>query len=114
MRGLNIWCQHPVLLPGERLCNGVTPGRLPRDVREHNRGDDVEQIEAQTTRTVIRTHFLATSQRLALNYVPTSRDRIALLLDPASPFLELCSFAGYDQPHSSPNASLIAGIGSVK
>jgi acetyl-CoA carboxylase carboxyltransferase component len=44
----------------------------------------------------------------------TARDRIALLLDPDSPFLELCAFAGFGRPESSPSASLIAGIGSVR
>lgn len=41
------------------------------------------------------------------------RDRISLLLDSDSPFLELCSFAGFGLPDSSPCASLIVGIGSV-
>lgn len=42
-----------------------------------------------------------------------ARDRIALLLDSDSPFLELCSFAGFDFEDQNPCASLIAGIGSV-
>lgn len=42
-----------------------------------------------------------------------ARDRIALLLDSDSPFLELCPFAGFGLPDSSPSASLIAGIGTV-
>ncbi|KAL2434164.1 putative biotin-dependent acyl-coenzyme A carboxylase beta2 subunit [Exophiala dermatitidis] len=42
-----------------------------------------------------------------------ARDRISLLLDPDTPFLELCSFAGFGLKDSSPCASLIAGIGSV-
>ncbi|KAJ5108390.1 ClpP/crotonase [Penicillium angulare] len=41
------------------------------------------------------------------------RDRVALLLDQDSPFLELCSFAGYQNKDSTPNANLIAGIGNV-
>ncbi|KAI1846885.1 hypothetical protein JX265_004855 [Neoarthrinium moseri] len=41
------------------------------------------------------------------------RDRIALLLDQGSPFLELCSFAGYGNRDSTPCANLIAGIGTV-
>ncbi|CAK7220395.1 hypothetical protein SCUCBS95973_004139 [Sporothrix curviconia] len=41
------------------------------------------------------------------------RDRIALLLDSDSPFLELCPFAGYGNPDSTPAANLIAGIGLV-
>ncbi|OAG43905.1 hypothetical protein AYO21_01757 [Fonsecaea monophora] len=42
-----------------------------------------------------------------------SRDRIALLLDPESPFLELGSFAGVGVETSNHCANLIAGIGSV-
>lgn len=42
-----------------------------------------------------------------------ARDRISLLLDPESPFLELGSFAGFGLEDSSPCASLLAGIGSI-
>lgn len=42
-----------------------------------------------------------------------ARDRISLLLDEDSPFLELCTFAGYGLEDSSPCANLIAGIGNV-
>ncbi|KAH8680349.1 carboxyl transferase [Ilyonectria robusta] len=41
------------------------------------------------------------------------RDRIALLLDQDSPFLELCSFAGFGNPDSTACANLIAGVGTV-
>ncbi|KAF4963732.1 hypothetical protein FSARC_8280 [Fusarium sarcochroum] len=41
------------------------------------------------------------------------RDRITLLLDADSPFLELGSFAGFRQPQSNSCANLIAGIGLV-
>ncbi|KAL4767859.1 carboxyl transferase domain-containing protein [Aspergillus nidulans var. acristatus] len=41
------------------------------------------------------------------------RDRIALLLDQDTPFLELGAFAGFDNPNSTPCANLIAGIGNV-
>ncbi|OAL44236.1 propionyl-CoA carboxylase beta chain [Pyrenochaeta sp. DS3sAY3a] len=41
------------------------------------------------------------------------RDRISLLLDPGSAFLELGAFAGYALEDSSPCASIISGIGSV-
>lgn len=51
---------------------------------------------------------------VALADFSAARDRIALLLDPDSPFLELCSFAGFGLPDSSPCASLIVGIGSVR
>ncbi|CAM1501358.1 Fc.00g105200.m01.CDS01 [Cosmosporella sp. VM-42] len=42
-----------------------------------------------------------------------ARDRIALLLDEESPFLELGSFAGFEIPGSNCCANLIAGIGLV-
>ncbi|KAK3653872.1 hypothetical protein LTR56_004282 [Elasticomyces elasticus] len=42
-----------------------------------------------------------------------ARDRISLLLDPDSPFLELCPFAGVGQKDVPPCGNLIAGIGSV-
>ena len=48
------------------------------------------------------------------NFLLLARDRVSLLLDPESPFLELCSFAGYASPDSSPCASLVVGIGSVR
>ncbi|EON63136.1 hypothetical protein W97_02363 [Coniosporium apollinis CBS 100218] len=42
-----------------------------------------------------------------------ARDRVALLLDPGTPFLELCTFAGHNLKNSSPSASLVTGIGVV-
>ncbi|TVY17575.1 putative mitochondrial methylcrotonoyl-CoA carboxylase beta chain [Lachnellula arida] len=42
-----------------------------------------------------------------------ARDRIALLRDPGTPFLELCVFAGHRLKDSSPSASVVAGIGVV-
>lgn len=42
-----------------------------------------------------------------------ARDRVNLLLDPDTPFLELGSFAGYKLETSSPSASLITGIGVI-
>ncbi|EXJ71022.1 uncharacterized protein A1O5_06015 [Cladophialophora psammophila CBS 110553] len=42
-----------------------------------------------------------------------ARDRISLLLDADSSFLELGSFTGFELEDSSPCASLLAGIGSI-
>ena len=42
-----------------------------------------------------------------------ARDRVRLLLDPDTPFLELGSFAGYKLDTSSPSASIITGIGII-
>jgi len=44
----------------------------------------------------------------------SARDRMALILDPESPFLELMPTAGYNIKHSSPNASVLCGIGLVQ
>jgi acetyl-CoA carboxylase carboxyltransferase component len=49
---------------------------------------------------------------LLMEYSP-ARDRIALLLDPDSAFLELCSFAGYGQEGVPACGNLISGIGSI-
>ena len=43
----------------------------------------------------------------------TARDRVALLLDSDSPFLELCMFAGYGMDSTS-CASLVGGIGKIR
>jgi hypothetical protein len=43
----------------------------------------------------------------------TARDRVALLLDQDSPFLELGAFAGFRNEDSTPCANLISGIGNV-
>jgi hypothetical protein len=37
-----------------------------------------------------------------------------MLLDPDTPFLELCIFAGYQQEGASPCASVVTGIGIVR
>ena len=46
------------------------------------------------------------------------RDRLALLLDPGAPFLELCTLAGFgmdkaDPEKSVPGGGIVAGIGVV-
>ena len=46
------------------------------------------------------------------------RDRLALLLNPGAPFLELCPFAGYqrygDKDGTGAGAGAIAGIGRIE
>lgn len=42
------------------------------------------------------------------------RDRIALILDQDSPFLELGAFAGFENKDSTTCANIVAGIGSVR
>lgn len=42
-----------------------------------------------------------------------ARDRIALILDSDSPFLELCLFAGLGQQDVPACGNLISGIGSI-
>ena len=46
-------------------------------------------------------------------WLSVARDRVHLLLDPDTPFLELGAFAGYNLESSSPSASLITGIGVI-
>ena len=48
-----------------------------------------------------------------LTSISPARDRIGLLLDQDSPFLEVGAFAGFRNPDSTPAANLIAGIGNV-
>ncbi|BFZ62146.1 hypothetical protein YB2330_003228 [Saitoella coloradoensis] len=67
--------------------------------------EKLEGTAGQGSENYIQRHF----QRGML----LARDRIRLLLDADSPFLELLSFAGYELPHGSPAASLVAGIGLV-
>ena len=43
----------------------------------------------------------------------TARDRIALVLDDESPFLELMPLAGYAQDGMTVGASIVAGIGVI-
>jgi len=68
----------------------------------------------QTRGQLLRGSTLAEEGTVAFADFIVARDRVALLLDPDSPFLELCSFAGFGLPDSSPCASLIVGIGSVR
>lgn len=42
-----------------------------------------------------------------------ARDRVALLLDQDSPFLELGAFTGFDNEDSTPCGNLISGIGNI-
>lgn len=64
-------------------------------------------------RHIERGMLLCTLPPKALTNNP-ARDRIKMLLDPDTPFLELCIFAGYQQSGSSPCASIVAGIGIVR
>ena len=64
-------------------------------------------------RHIERGMLLCTLSSKALTNNP-ARDRIKLLLDPDTPFLELCIFAGYEQAGSSPCASVVSGIGVVR
>lgn len=57
--------------------------------------------------------IIISEQRLSANG-NAARDRVALLLDQDSPFLELGAFAGFENADSTPSANLIAGIGNVR
>ncbi len=73
----------------------------------------VRALEARTRQT-----SLAQADRFHKRGQLTPRERVALLLDPGSPFLELCSLSGYlldnpDPQASIPGSGVIAGIGFV-
>lgn len=75
--------------------------------------DEMRQIEART-----RAASEASRERFEKRHQLLPRDRVALLLDPDRPFIELASMAGYgmDTPKlekSVPGGGLIAGIGYV-
>lgn len=68
-------------------------------------GTNLEWATGQGKASAQRTH-LTRGMLLA-------RDRIAMLLDPGSPWMELCALAGFGWEDSSPAASTVAGIGLV-
>ena len=67
-------------------------------------------LRRQTQRTGIITRYVSL---LYVERLIRARDRVHLLLDPDTPFLELGAFAGYKLDSSSPSASLITGIGVI-
>ncbi|TFZ07868.1 acyl-CoA carboxylase subunit beta [Ramlibacter humi] len=76
----------------------------------------LEQVRAHEERT--RTKSAAAGERFAARGQLLPRERIALLLDPGAPFLELCTLAGLgmdtpDLSKSVPGGGIVAGIGFV-
>ena len=74
----------------------------------------VRELEERTRRAsaASRSRFEKRQQLLP-------RERVALLLDPGAPFLELCTLTGYlqdnpDPEKSVPGGGVIAGIGTIK
>ena len=72
-------------------------------LEEYNQA--LEQVSSQGSNASLKKH-LERGQLLA-------RNRVSLLLDENSPFLELCAFTGYDNEDSTTAASLVTGIGLV-
>lgn len=75
--------------------------------------DDVTAIETRT-----RAASAASAERFAARHQLLPRERVALLLDPGKPFVELCKMAGYgmdtgDLDKSIAGSGIIAGIGYV-
>lgn len=75
--------------------------------------DEVRQIEART-----RAASEASRERFEKRHQLLPRDRVALLLDPGKPFLELAKMAGFGMDtkkleNSVPGGGIIAGIGYV-
>ena len=99
-----------------RLQSALSPGSEPfRQNREHMLRllDEMGEIEsrARAASERARARFEARRQLLP-------RDRVALLLDPGKPFIELSKLAGYgldteDPAKSVPGGGVIAGIGHV-
>jgi acetyl-CoA carboxylase carboxyltransferase component len=75
-------------------------------------GDEVSLKRHQSRGQLLRALHPHSLQRNRLT-LSIARDRIALLLDHDSPFLELGAFAGFGNPNSTPSGNLIAGIGNV-
>lgn len=51
---------------------------------------------------------------LCLPHTTTARERVELVLDEDSPFLELCPLAGYGQEDMTLGGSIVSGIGVVR
>ncbi|WP_420466006.1 acyl-CoA carboxylase subunit beta [Panacagrimonas sp.] len=89
------------------------------DSFRHNRDANLAQLQrvrALEART--RTASAAAKPRFDKRGQLLPRERVALLLDPGAPFLELCTLAGYgmdvpDPDRSVPGGGVIAGIGYV-
>jgi geranyl-CoA carboxylase beta subunit len=97
----------------------ATKAQLTGSSYESNRADMLGAIEELR---ILEGRALAQSEKRRARFTErgqlTPRERLARLLDPGSPFLELHSLAGYlidgEEPRTSiPGASVIAGIGFV-
>lgn len=87
---------------------------IRRESQDYRRRRESEvNVESSVPRTNPWCVFQFRRGWASLTLMKQARDRVALLLDSDSPFLELCAFAGFGLPDSSPSASLIAGIGSI-
>ncbi|GAC94354.1 hypothetical protein PHSY_001925 [Pseudozyma hubeiensis SY62] len=72
----------------------------------------IRELE-QRTQSVLNQGSGRTQQLHLSRGMLLARDRIALLLDQDSPFLQLCTFAGYEQKDCTPSGSVVGGIGLV-
>ncbi|KDN53482.1 ClpP/crotonase [Tilletiaria anomala UBC 951] len=103
--------RHPALAYPPINLPLIPPSDEMKEIREGNLSlihDWRERIAAQMSQGPSSAQALHFRRGMLL-----TRDRIALLLDQDSPWLELCAFAGYDQEDSTPCASTVAGIGLV-
>jgi geranyl-CoA carboxylase beta subunit len=76
----------------------------------------IGRVREVETRTALKS--AASRERFEKRGQLLPRERLALLLDPGTPFLELCSLAGFgldtpDLARSVPGGGIIAGIGFV-
>ncbi|KAK6220705.1 hypothetical protein LQW54_001896 [Pestalotiopsis sp. IQ-011] len=72
----------------------------------------LEKFDHALSQTSIEGSPEATARHMARGQL-LARDRVSLVLDQDSPFLELGAFMGYNLKDSSPCASIIGGIGNV-
>jgi len=93
----------------------VIPSRLDRTVYAANRAAMEPKVqELQQHLAASRERPARTVERFRAKGKLLPRERVELLLDPGTPFLELSPLAGFQMYNGeSPGGSVIAGIGSV-
>jgi hypothetical protein len=78
-----------------------------------SQGDEKSYSRQQDRGQLLGTYSLLLMLRFSHLTTLPARDRISLLLDHDSPFLELGAFAGFGNKDSNACGNLITGIGSV-
>ncbi len=94
----------------------LSPGSPAFDANRSGMLALLERVRGHEQRTAAKS--AAARERFAQRGQLLPRERLALLLDPGTPFIELCSLAGLGLDHpdldqSTPGGGVIAGIGFV-